>query len=164
LNTLGIQALLQRYPLEYFATLSTFGALSATTVQRLLAGGRIIQLPEGEVLYRSGSPVAAFFVLLAGKIALYRNYDVAPVAIRVYGPGEQIGFAAMIALHDRMNTAVTQAESLVLEVSSDQFFALHQDVPEDFGILLLNLAREMARTIGQQGDLIESLGRTGSGV
>jgi hypothetical protein len=42
----------------------------------------------------------------------------------------------------------------VLEVNSDLFGLLQVDYPQDFGILLLNLSREMARTLRQMGALL----------
>ena len=38
-------------------------------------------------------------------------------------------------------------DSLLLDISNDQFFKLHVDFPRDFGLLMINLARELAREI-----------------
>jgi hypothetical protein len=35
----------------------------------------------------------------------------------------------------------------MLQISSDLFYELHLELPFDFGILMLNLSRDMARTI-----------------
>ncbi|MFC6672826.1 hypothetical protein [Marinobacterium aestuariivivens] len=90
MKTISMPQLLQRYPPEYFGTLSTFGAITEETVRGLLEGGRILQLSEGDILYRSGSRVQEFFVLCAGKIVLYRNYDSLPVAVRTFSPGSRL--------------------------------------------------------------------------
>ncbi len=56
-----------------------------------------------------------------------------------------------------MGTALADEKCTILSVSKNQYFSLHRSSPETFGLLTLNLAREMARTIGEMGDLIAEL-------
>jgi len=44
-----------------------------------------------------------------------------------------------------LGTAFANSDSWVLEVSSDLFYALHCEMPLDFGVLMMNLSRELAR-------------------
>ncbi|MFT4520409.1 MAG: CRP-like cAMP-binding protein [Halioglobus sp.] len=141
----------------YLRELASFGALSQETVEALLTRGRIIALEPREELYHAGAKVQEFFVVLQGKILLYHHHLGKPALTRSFGPGEQIGFAGMIALHDRKGMAVAAQLSYVLEVPADHFFQLHQSAPQDFGLLMLNMAREMARSIGQLGDRIAEM-------
>lgn len=157
MKTVSVERLSQQFVPEYFRGLSTFGAMSDETVLRLLKQGKIIHLTPGEKLYCAGRKVGEFYVVLSGKISMFRNYETKPALTRRYGPGEEAGFAAMIGLHDRYATAVAEEVSFVLEVSADQFFELHLTAPQDFGVLMLNLAREMSRTIGHMGDQITLL-------
>jgi len=53
----------------------------------------------------------------------------------------------MIALHDRVGNVYAKEDSLLLEISSQLFSDFHDHYPFDFGILLMNLSRDMARTI-----------------
>ena len=53
----------------------------------------------------------------------------------------------MIALQDRTGKAIAESDFYVVEISSDLFYTLHCDMPQDFGLLLMNLSREMARII-----------------
>ena len=54
---------------------------------------------------------------------------------------------SLIALLVRVGRAVWHSVSLALDIYSIQFHAFHNDRPLDFGILMLNLAREMARSL-----------------
>jgi len=60
----------------------------------------------------------------------------------------------MIALHDRVGRAVAREDSVLLEISSDVFGELHRAYPLDFGLLTLNLARDMARVIRKLSDAL----------
>lgn len=145
------------FNLPYLKNLSTFGALSDQTIESLLNTGNMLYLEKGEALYDAGKRVNEFYIQLSGQTSFYRNFRDTPTHVRTYVKGEQIGFAGMIALHDRKGTVVADRNCYVLEISSDQFFELHDRSPQDFGILLLNLSRELARSVGNQADLIVEL-------
>ena len=89
----------------------------------------------------------AFYVILKGAFAYYKSHDDKYAYIRDYTLGEQIGFMSMIALHNRVGSAVACEDSLVLEVNNTLFSRMHETTPLDFGLLMMNLAREMARTL-----------------
>jgi CRP-like cAMP-binding protein len=148
------QALWHALGARHFREMSTFGALPDSTVQRLLAEGKVWQLDKGEVLYRAGDRVYSFFVVISGKLAMYICAEDQHAFSRHHIRGEEVGFVAMIGLHDRVSTAVAAEETLVVEISSDQFLELHISEPEAFGLLLLNLSREMARGIRQLSSII----------
>ncbi|MGB0466485.1 MAG: cyclic nucleotide-binding domain-containing protein [Pontibacterium sp.] len=157
MKSVSTEQLCQTFSPEYFRELSSFGAISDETVLKLLRDGNVFHLEPDEVLYHAGEKVQAFYIILRGKIALYYHYQAKPALARSYGAGEQIGFVGMIALHDRKGTAIVEETSLVLEVKTEQFFDLHLSDPQDFGLLVLNLSREMARTVGRLGDLVARL-------
>nr|WP_067290477.1 Crp/Fnr family transcriptional regulator [Marinobacterium profundum] len=154
MKTIDGQALWHSLGAVHFREMSTFGALPDTTVQRLLAEGHVRQLDKGEVLFRAGDRVYSFFVVISGKLAMYICADDQHAFSRHHARGEEVGFVAMIGLHDRVGTAVAAQETLVVEISADQFHALHISEPEAFGLLLLNLSREMARGIRQLNNVI----------
>ena len=58
----------------------------------------------------------------------------------------------MIALQDRPGKAIATSDGYVIEISSDLFYNLHCDNPQDFGLLLMNLSRDMARVIVDLGN------------
>ena len=60
----------------------------------------------------------------------------------------------MIALHDRVGRAVAAEECCIVEISSPLFHELHDKFPSDFGLLVLNLAREMARNIREVSNIL----------
>ncbi len=143
------ESLLQALGPEFFRELSTFGALSDRVIRRLLCEGSIVELEAGEVVYRAGERTDSFYVVLSGAMNLYVSNDHLHVLTRPHLRGEEFGFVPMIALHDRTATAVAaQAGTLVVKITADQFHELHVSEPDDFGLLLLNLAREMARAVG----------------
>ena len=62
--------------------------------------------------------------------------------------------ATVIALHDRVGQAVAQENTITLEIDSQLFYGFHTSYPMEFGILMMNLAREMARTLRAVDNLV----------
>ena len=154
MQSVQCNALLERYPLDDLQQASTFGALDQSTLHWLLDEGRISQLEPGEVLFEPGDRGDSFFVILDGSVDYYKVRDNVPVYVRSYRKGEQIGFVSTIALHDRVGRTVARERLLVLEIDSKLFYRLHQHAPTEFGVLMLNLAREMARTMRSLTDIL----------
>ena len=140
--------------MEYFQNASVFGALSATVIEFLLDNGRVLKMAKGDVVYRPGDKGDKFYVVLQGSLSFYQFHLGEFAYIRDHLFGEEMGFVAMIALHDRIGKAVAADEGYLLEVSSALFYQLHEKYPIDFGLMLLNLSREMARTIREMSNII----------
>lgn len=145
-NLIGSE-LIEELGLDYFKNASTLGALSNNATTYLLENGIIYQLDKGEQLFAFDEPGDNFFVVLKGTIQFYKAGKHHPTHIRDYLFGQEIGSVAMIGLHNRSGDAFAGEDSITLKVSCSLFHSLHETFPTDFGILLLNLSREMARRL-----------------
>ena len=154
MKTIAGDVLWQRWGAEYFRALSSFGALQDSTILDLLDGGQVMELAQGEVLYRPGDKTRGFFVILRGSIALYMHHHDRDALTRLYRNGEQLGFVDMIGLHDRWSTSVAREPTILVDISADQFYELHLSAADDFGLLMINLSREMARTVIMLAEVI----------
>ena len=140
--------------MPYFQEASVFGAVSPTAIEFLLDRGRALHLAKGEVVYEPGDKGDKFYVILQGSLSFYQFYQNEFAYIRDHLFGEEMGFVAMIALHDRIGKAVAAEDCYLLEISCGLFHELHERFPTDFGLFLLNLSREMARTIRDVSNLV----------
>ncbi|MEP3351032.1 MAG: cyclic nucleotide-binding domain-containing protein [Marinomonas sp.] len=126
---------------------SIFGALSEPAIQYLLDEGILKHAYKDDEIFSHGSKSGNFNIVLHGSLAFYKHHNNKSTLTRTIHFGEVIGFVSMIALHDHVGSLYAQEESLLLEVSSNLFSDFHDNFPFDFGILLMNLSRDMARTI-----------------
>lgn len=132
----------------YFRELSTFGGMQDSVLQGLLTAGRVLQLGHGEMLYMLGDRTESFYIVLRGSINNYvPGLERGMVLSRHHEPGDDMGFVHMISLNNRTATAIVEQDATILEISIGQFFQFHEQEPDAFGLLLLNLSRGMARTI-----------------
>lgn len=126
---------------------SIFGALSDVSIQFLLDEGVLHKVTKGDEIFSYGSKGGSFHAVLHGKLDFYKQHDDKKLRTRTICFGEAIGFVSMIALHERVGSLYALEDSLLLEISSQLFSDFHDQYPFDFGILLMNLSRDMARTI-----------------
>ena len=126
---------------------SIFGALSETSIQFLLDEGLLHEVKKGEEIFSYGSKGSSFHAVLHGTLEFYKQHGSKKQLTRTAGFGEAIGFVSMIALHERVGSLCAVEDSLLLEISCHLFSDFHDKYPFDFGILLMNLSRDMARTI-----------------
>ena len=145
--------------LENLKELSTFGALSDDVILHLLENGVIRRFLKGEYVSRENEVADDFQVILSGSFAYYRHFEGRDVLTRNFRQGEQMGFDQMIGLITQDGTDVALEDSLVLDIGSQQFFRLHVDFPADFGLFMINLARELAREI----EILENVIGKGTG-
>ncbi len=140
--------------LDYLNELSTFGALSNEVIVNLLENGVIKHYARGEYVTRVGQVASEFEVLLRGRVAFYKCFEGRDVLTRHFNQGEQMGFDLMIGLLTHNGIDVAVEDSLILDISSEQFHRLHVEFPGDFGLLMINLSRELAREIEILEDVI----------
>jgi CRP-like cAMP-binding protein len=133
--------------LDRLRSASIFGALSEEALNFLFTQGRVFSVVDGENLFCSGNCGDSFFVVLEGALELVAKRDGEAVLLKVAGFGEQLGYVTMVGLFDRLGDGRGRGSTVVLEVTSDLYFQFHLDFPLDFGILMLNLSRDMARTL-----------------
>lgn len=154
MRLLTAEQLLKKREVSSFTSAAVFGALSETWILWLLQNGEIHSLDVGECIFRQGQRGDSFHVILDGQFGYYKFHDGRYAYIRDYKAGEQIGFMSMIALHDRVGRAEAQLDSVTLEIDSELFYTFHKNGALDFGILMMNLAREMARTLRSVDNII----------
>ena len=120
----------------------------------MLTNGVIKRYSRGEYISRLDQVASEFEVVLQGKFAFYKHGEDSDVLTRYFCAGEQMGFDLMIGLISHNGIDVAVEESLILELSSEQFYNLHVNYPADFGLLMINLSRELAREIAMLEDVI----------
>jgi CRP-like cAMP-binding protein len=140
--------------LPYFRTISTFGALSDTTVVHLIRSGEVQALDPGEILFEAGDPSEGFYIILKGQLSFHKYHQGHYGFIRNYHFGENIGFVGMIALHRRIGRARAVGDVIVVKIPTRLFNDLYETNTQEFALLLMNLSRDMARGLRAVDNLL----------
>ena len=154
MEILDASEVIESLGLPYLRELATFGALPDEVILDLLNRGTIRQFKRGEYIARHDQIATDFHIVLQGKTAFYKHFEGCDVLTRHYLAGEQIDFDLMIGLIPHDGTDVAVEDCQVLEINSTQFYQVHVNFPAEFGLLMINLARELAREIAKLEDVI----------
>jgi CRP-like cAMP-binding protein len=133
---------------------SVFGALSMEATHFLLQRGVLYELATGDTLFEPGDRGDCFYVVCKGSLDFFKMHKGALRHIRVINFGEETGFVPMIALHKQTGIAVAREDAVVVQISAALYAEFQQTHTLDFGLLTLNLAREMARVIDRMGEAL----------
>ncbi|WP_067219987.1 Crp/Fnr family transcriptional regulator [Marinomonas gallaica] len=132
---------------ETLKTGSIFGALSPSSIEYLVHRGDLIELKAGEQLFKDDDKGDNFYIIIEGTLCYYRDSDDASSLIRRVSFGQALGYVTMISLSSRNGHAVAETDSVLLKIDYNVFGEFHDRFAFDFGILILNLSRDMARNV-----------------
>lgn len=136
---------------DLLKTGSIFGALSPSSIQFLIESGSLMLVGKDERIFSDHDKGDSFFIVLDGEVGYYRENQCAETSnttlIRRVSFGEAVGYVTMISLAPRSGYAIAESDALLLEINYQVFGDFHDKYPFDFGILILNLSRDMARNI-----------------
>ena len=98
---------------------------------RLLAfGAETTTLPADRKLYREEDEADSAYVVISGRIALYREADSNHVVINTAGPGAILGELALIADTKRLTSASAAIDSQVLRLNRKMFRRILEEYPD----------------------------------
>lgn len=97
---------------------------------RLAESIRAKVLKAGEVLFRTGDPGEALFIVLDGEVELFiRDNAGQKIPLTIAGPGQLFGELALLDRGPRTATAEALTDSELLSLSRDDLIALFQKTP-----------------------------------
>jgi CRP-like cAMP-binding protein len=98
---------------------------------RLLAfGAETMTLPAGRKLYREDDDADSAYVVVRGKIKLFRENEGEPVDLGVAEPGSTLGEMALIADARRLTSAEAADDAEVLRINRSMFRRILEEYPE----------------------------------
>ena len=109
-------------------------------IAALRAAGRVEQVPEGTLLYRSGDRADRFIFVLDGTIELYDPVRQARVGIGTLGPGQFVGEIAFLNGGAMLNTIRAATEATVIVTPRQTVLDLMAATPEMSDIIVSVLA------------------------
>ena len=98
---------------------------------RLLAfGAETTRLQQDRKLYREDDDADSAYVVVKGRISLYREADGERVEVSTGGPGTVLGEMALIADSRRLTSADAETDAEVLRINRSMFRRILEEYPE----------------------------------
>jgi CRP-like cAMP-binding protein len=129
-------------------TTPLLAGLTTPAFELLAAEGEVRSFPVGEFIVREGQPGHSFFIVVEGDVDVVKTNNlghVIPLALLKTGDF----FGEMSVVDPVPRTASVRVLSAVkaIEIRAATLHHLFQILPDQYAILILNLARDLARRL-----------------
>jgi CRP-like cAMP-binding protein len=124
-----------------------FQSLDREHLRLLAFGADKIDVPAGHRLYREGDVAETAFVLISGRIGLYRNRHGEREQVGTVEPGSILSEFALIAESQRLTEAVAIRDSRLLRIDRRSFMRILEEYPQVAAILYDRIADDLQKLI-----------------
>jgi len=102
----------------------------------------------GTVIVREGEPGDRIFFVREGRVQVVKEKaGEAAVQLAEFGPGDFFGEMSLVESVVRSASVVALEPTRVFTLKSTDFYKLYRQRPEQYGIVMLNVARDLARRL-----------------
>ena len=115
---------------------------------------------EGENIFQKGDEPSHIYIVRKGKIGLMIIEQQINFLKKTLVTGECFGVASLMAMRRHTSTAVVLEDSEVLVLSREALWQLRREDIELFSLLMMNIARELARRLKLTDDILLSYMQT----
>ncbi len=133
---------------EALAAVPVLAGTDHQTRQLLAEESRVRDFADGSWIVREGEEGHSFFILLEGGVDLIKSADT-PQACLLYSlvPGDLFGEMCLVEPMPRPVSIRSVGHVRVIEIRAMSLYRLFQQRPDQYAIVLLNVARDMARQL-----------------
>lgn len=111
---------------------------------RLMAfGAEAMQLKAGRKLYLEDDQADSAYIVVSGRVSLYREHDGVREDIGEVGPGSILGELALIADTRRMTSAATSVDTDLIRLNRSMFRRILEEYPDLAVILHKRISDEL---------------------
>lgn len=127
--------------------MAIFGAVSADAVQYLIDKAPSRRFHAGQFLFREGDLASSMYILLEGRVSIFRDWENKRYSLRELEAGECVGEMSLLACSRRSASVIALQDVHALEVSNNLLADLYLAYPEQYTIIVMNMAREVCRRL-----------------
>jgi len=125
-----------------------FAGLDDHALEILLEHAGRMVTQEGGVIAQEGEVNHCMYLIESGEVCIIKNFKTPnPVQLAVLGAGDFFGEMCILETLPRCATGKAVGEATVISIASSAFYHLYQKAPKQYGILVLNMARDLSRRL-----------------
>jgi CRP/FNR family cyclic AMP-dependent transcriptional regulator len=109
---------------------------------------------QGDFVFQKGDHPSHIYVVQSGSVELFFADNQAVIEKKRLGAGECLGQVALMSMHPHTISAVALEDSEIILLSRRALQQFLQDDIELFALLMMNLARELARRLQFTDELL----------
>ena len=131
-----------------------FTGLSDRALKQISESGEQLDLPTGAVVVKEGEIGHCMFVIAEGEVRICKHHGLPDqVELAELGPGEFFGEMSILDTLARCATACAVTPVKIFSVGCDALYHLYKTMPDQYGILMLNIARDLTRRLRRMDEV-----------
>ena len=124
-----------------------FAGLADGDLERLARAARRLRLVAGDVLFSSGQPRTACYLILDGRLEVMVETGEGAGALAVLGPGDAVGEASLLGVGEHSATARSLTDMLLLELPAESVRRELEDDARAAMAVMASVARLVIRRL-----------------
>jgi CRP/FNR family cyclic AMP-dependent transcriptional regulator len=137
--------------------ISFLGGLNESALNLLAKAAQRMVVPAGTSIVREGEPGNQMFLIESGAVRVCKRLGQPDeTELATLGPGAFFGEMCILETLPRCATVQATVETVVIRLSSLTYYHLYRTMPDQFGLLILNLARDLSRRIRRLDEVFAS--------
>jgi CRP/FNR family transcriptional regulator/CRP/FNR family cyclic AMP-dependent transcriptional regulator len=125
--------------IQHLQRVSLFSGFSEAELRQVAALSKIVEVPAGTVVTRTGEPGDSFFVIIDGTVAVQTPAG----AANQLAPGDFFGEMSLLDGEPRSATIVATTDLRLLNVERSHFWRLLEETPDLIRRMLIILSRRV---------------------
>ena len=139
---------------SFLPEISMFGGITETQQNEIINRLEVGTFKRGETIFQAGDDPIHIYIVKSGVVALFIADGEMKIEKKRLGKGECFGHVALISVNKHNLSAVAAVDSEIIVFSKELLHRLHHEDSELFSLLVLNIARELARQLQFTDDLL----------
>ena len=135
--------------LAFLPVLPFFEGFDAEEIDALAASGKVLELPRGAWAFVAGRPADSCFLVIRGALEVFTRTQTRERRVAIAGPGELVGFMAVINAAPRANNARVREACCLLEFPRAAFLEIYNGASGATVSLHHAIHRSLMRSIGR---------------
>jgi len=129
------------------AEISIFGGVTDAQWETVLPKLDRGTFKKGDAIFRKDEEPTHIYILQSGKVELVLADEAVTIEKKRLGPGECFGQVSLMAMHRHTVTAIAEEDCVIVGLSRHALIELQKKDIALFALLMMNVARELARRL-----------------
>ena len=132
---------------QIISQLRIFGGVTDAQRETIFCRLELWPLAKGDYVFHKGEDPCAIYIVKSGRIDLQITECDVTIHKHQLCVGECFGEASFMSMHKHTSTAIAAVDSEVIVLTRNALIHLKREDMELFALLMMNLARELARRL-----------------
>ena len=140
--------------ISILSQISIFGGTTEAQQSEIFRRLEVSTCKKGEFVFEKGDEPSHIYIIKSGLIELFIPDKAHIIEKKRLGVGESFGQVAVMSIHQHTISALALDDSSLIVLSRRALYGLHHEDLPLFALLMMNIARELARRLQFMDELL----------